>query len=192
MTTLIQPRLSALIEARYSPRAFAPTALPDGYAELLLEAARRAPSGGNSQPWRFIYAEKSRQAEVFDKIADTLTGNNRIWAPKAPMLVAAFAQEVNAEGKPISSARYDCGAALAWLTVQAQELGLYVHQMGGFDRQNLVEAFAIPQGFVPVTISAVGYLGHPGGLPEDLRERELTRTTRKPLVEVAFTGSFNS
>ncbi len=192
MTTLNQPRLSALVEARYSPRAFAPTALPDGYAALLLEAARRAPSGGNAQPWRFVYAEKTRHPEVFDKLAETLTGNNRIWAPTAPMLVAAFAQDLNAEGKPIGSARYDCGAALAWLTVQAQELGLYVHQMGGFDRQNLVEAFAVPQGFVPVTISAVGYLGHPDSLPEDLRERELSRTGRKPLAEIAFTGSFNS
>ena len=190
MSTTTQPRLSPIVENRYSPRSFASTALPEGYLELLLEAARRAPSGGNSQPWRFIYAEKANHPEAFVKMADCLMGNNQLWAPQAPLLLCVVAQEVNAEGKPIGSAKYDCGAAMAWLTVQASELGLYVHQMGGFEREKARQELHIPEGFAPVVMAAVGYLGHPDALPEHLKPGELKRTGRHPIEHIAFIGSF--
>ena len=46
--------LLRIIKARRSTREFKPDAFPEEYIDLILEAARWAPSGANSQPWSFI------------------------------------------------------------------------------------------------------------------------------------------
>jgi nitroreductase len=185
-------RLSPLVEGRWSPRSFLSTPLPEGTVQVLLDAAHRSASAGNTQPWRFIYAEKDRNPEAFDKMADLLTGNNRIWAPHAPLLICAIAQEETSEGRKLGAAHYDTGQAVAWLTVQASEMGLFVHQMGGFERERTREVLNIPEKHAPVTMIAVGYLGRPDALPEDMRERELVRSSRRALEEIAFIGHFPS
>lgn len=43
---------------RWSPRAFADELIDDSTLFRLFEAARWAPSGNNSQPWRFIYTRR--------------------------------------------------------------------------------------------------------------------------------------
>ena len=44
----------ARMKARHTCRGFAKTPLPDGAIEKILEAARWAMSGANSQPWEFV------------------------------------------------------------------------------------------------------------------------------------------
>ncbi len=46
--------LLELVKKRHSCRRFRPDPIPDGHVEKLLEAARWAMSGGNSQPWELI------------------------------------------------------------------------------------------------------------------------------------------
>jgi 5,6-dimethylbenzimidazole synthase len=43
-----------VIRHRMTNRAFAPCEIPREHFELILEAARHAPSGANSQPWHYI------------------------------------------------------------------------------------------------------------------------------------------
>jgi nitroreductase len=43
-----------LVKARRSVRSFRTDPIPDEYIDKIIEAARWAPSGGNSQPWEFI------------------------------------------------------------------------------------------------------------------------------------------
>jgi 5,6-dimethylbenzimidazole synthase len=43
-----------LVRARHTSRGFKPDSLPDGAVEKILEAARWAMSGANSQPWEYI------------------------------------------------------------------------------------------------------------------------------------------
>lgn len=62
--------LMAVIEGRMTSRAFAPDpAVPQAHVDMILEAARHAPSGANSQPWHFVVVGdpqvKSRIAEYF-------------------------------------------------------------------------------------------------------------------------------
>jgi nitroreductase len=45
-------RVSAAIDSRISCRAFHDTPVPQSTVVAILEAAKRAPSGGNLQPWR--------------------------------------------------------------------------------------------------------------------------------------------
>jgi 5,6-dimethylbenzimidazole synthase len=64
MGTTVDPRLynnvaryGALMEtvlARMTNRAFAPYDVPREHFEMILEAARHAPSGANAQPWHYI------------------------------------------------------------------------------------------------------------------------------------------
>ncbi len=55
----------ALVKARRSTRAFKTDLIPDGDVDKIMEAARFAPSGGNSQPWEFIVV---KDRETRDRI----------------------------------------------------------------------------------------------------------------------------
>ena len=46
--------LMEVIRSRMTNRAFAPSEVPREHFEMILEAARHAPSGANAQPWHYI------------------------------------------------------------------------------------------------------------------------------------------
>lgn len=79
---------------------------------------------------------------------------------------------------PNVAARYDLGAANAFLSLQATHFGLNVHQMGGFSQDVLKSNLNIPDYYEPVIILAIGYHGVPDMLPENLRIRELAPRER--------------
>jgi len=56
-----------LLKSRRSIRAYRPDPIPDEYVQKIIEAARWAPSGGNSQPWEFIVIKRR---DLKDKIAE--------------------------------------------------------------------------------------------------------------------------
>ena len=47
-----------LVKKRRSIRQFKPASIPDEYVDKIIEAARWAPSGANSQPWEFVVVKK--------------------------------------------------------------------------------------------------------------------------------------
>ena len=181
--------LNELVTKRYSPRAFSAATISQSELLVLLEAARKAPSSSNVQPWRFVHALRQEETS-FAEIANCLVDGNRIWAPKAAALVVAIAKETLENGKTNHYAAYDAGTATAWLTVQATSMGLFVHQMGGFDRERTVIALKIPEGYKPMAVLAIGYLGDPKQLPEANQESEIVRTSRLPMEAIAFQGTF--
>lgn len=176
------PILDTLNE-RWSPRAFdTDHALPEGALRGAFEAARWSASAMNSQPWRFILAR--RGSESFEKIASALVGFNQAWAASASALVVNIAVTADAEGKPQRWAEYDLGQAVAQFTVQAHSEGLYVHQMGGFDADAVVQAFDLAPELRPVSVMTVGKLGVPEQLADALKERELAPRTRTELADL--------
>ena len=58
--------LLALVQSRRSIRAFTQEPVPDDAVEKIIEAARWAPSGANSQPWEFLVV---REQETKDAMA---------------------------------------------------------------------------------------------------------------------------
>ena len=58
-----------LVKKRRSIRQFKPDPIPDGYIEKIVEAARWAPSGFNSQLWEFVVV---REPEIKNRIAEIL------------------------------------------------------------------------------------------------------------------------
>jgi len=56
-----------LAKTRRSIRGFKTDPIPDEYVDKIIEAARWAPSGANSQPWEFIVI---KEKEIKDRIVD--------------------------------------------------------------------------------------------------------------------------
>lgn len=178
-------KVREVIKERWSPRAFAGKAISTSDLRLILESASKAPSAFNEQPWRYIIGNKSD--ESYEKIMSALVEFNQSWAKTAPvLLVGVESKKYQRNQKPNAHSRHDLGQASAYLSLQAMELGIYSHQMAGFDADKIRELFEIPEDFEAVTVIALGYLGDVNQLPEDLQESESKRSGRKDLKEIVF------
>lgn len=179
-----------LISKRKSIRAFSERPIDDETLASLFEAARWAPSSANEQPWRFILAKKEDK-ESFRKMQDCLLEGNKIWAKDAAALILTIAKKTFDHNHKMNIySWHDVGLATAMLTVQATELNLHLHQMGGFDHLKTKAEFAIPDDYEVISIIALGYEGNPEMLPENLRAREVGERKRKPLSELVFSSQF--
>jgi nitroreductase len=169
------PDLHPTLSARYSPTSFDPAhALDDAQAGLLLEAARWAPSAGNSQPWAFIFSR--RGDSTHKRLVAHLAGSSARWAPQASVLVANLAHRFveGTDWEYSEFALYDLGQAVAHMTFQAQALGLHARQFRAFDREALEETFEVPPHWQLTTMTAFG-------LPAQKRP-EATRREARELV----------
>jgi nitroreductase len=174
-----------VIHERWSARSFSEREVSPETLRKVFEAARWAASSGNAQPWRFVVGLKG--SETHEKIAGTLGGANKAWAPKAPVLILGTALAVNAKGAANAYALYDLGAASTLLTLQAAALGMTTHQMAGYDHEAARQALGIPEEYALGSVIALGYQGEPEALGDaTLIERETTARTRKPLHEIVF------
>ncbi|MBA2348795.1 MAG: nitroreductase family protein [Solirubrobacterales bacterium] len=183
--------IADVLAARWSPRAFSDAPVTRDELHSLLEAARWAPSSGNSQPWRFVYALRDEDPEAHARILGVLDEYNQVWAKDASLLMISVAQLRN-EKRELRHAEHDVGLAVGTMLVQATTLGLHVHQMGGYDADAAREALAIPEHHAPVAAIAVGRLGSPSLLPEKLAAREVAERVRVPQAQFAYPGRFGA
>ncbi len=180
-----------LLERRYSPYAFSPRPVDAEKLRQMFEAARSAPSSFNEQPWRFVVARRE-DSEGFGRLLDTLVDKNRKWAQNAPVLVLSVAKvEFTHSGQPNRHALHDVGQAAAYLTLQATEFGLYVHQMAGFDPVKARQLLNIPEGYEPAAMMAVGYADDSGSPADALRQLDSARRPRRPLDTLLFEGTWD-
>lgn len=180
--------INDLIKDRWSPRAFSGEPVSRESIFRLLEAARWAASSYNDQPWRFIIGMKGEA--TYDKILQTLVEFNRAWAAKAPVLLLVCAGKTNGRGSFNRHYAYDTGQAVANLSIQAMDMGLYLHQMAGFSQEKSREAFAIPEDVEPMAAIAVGYKGNPGALNDSSKKSELSPRSRKDFKEFCFENNW--
>lgn len=171
------------IESRWSGRAFADQEMTKEEIESLVEAARWAPSSYNAQPWRFIASLRGEKG--YDELFDTLLPGNSSWAGNAAALVLVLGQKkMSHNGMPNNYYAYDTGAAVAFLSLEAERKGLNIHQMGGFDRTKVNELFKFEEDLEPLCVLAIGKRDIPDALPEDLKARELAKQTRLSLSDI--------
>jgi nitroreductase len=174
-----------IILKRWSPRSFADKPVSSEDLTRIFTAAAWAASSYNEQPWRFLVGRKGD--ETYAKILDTLIGFNQSWASSAPVLILTVAKKTFAHnGQPNAYALHDTGAASANLTLQATALGLHTHGMAGLDKDKARASFSIPEDFEIGAVWALGYLGDPTALPEQMQQMELAPRSRKPLPEFVF------
>jgi nitroreductase len=179
-----------LIAARWSPRALDPDGkVTDEQLRAVLEAARWAPSHGNTQPARFLVGR--RGDETYARLFDLLSPRNKGWAHSAAVLMMACASTVNEKGA-VPMPEYGVGLAAENLVLQAVAEGLVAHQMGGFNKEGAKLVFSLPPDVEPQVMIVLGTLGSPDLLDEDRRAKELAPRRRKPLNEIAFTGEWGN
>jgi nitroreductase len=182
--------IHSLIGERWSPRAFVDRAVEPEKLRSLFEAARWAASSYNGQPWNFIVATKNDSGN-YRKVLDCFIEFNQGWAKNAPVLALSVAKlKFDHNGEPNRHAFHDVGQASATLALQAEALGLAVHQMAGILPDKAREIFAIPKGYEAVAGIAIGYPGEAHTLPDQLKERELAPRERKALDSFVFTGKW--
>lgn len=103
--------------------------------------------------------------------------------------MVACAVVVDSDGRAQRWAEYDTGQAVAALSVQATDLGLHVHQMGGFDPDAIRSAFRLAEAITPVTALAIGQWDPHADLPATLTEHEQNPRERRPIDELMLTVS---
>lgn len=169
------PELHPMLAHRFSPVRFREDAVVErAHVETMLEAARRAPSAGNSQPWRFVVGV--RGDDVHERIVRHLARSSGAWAPAASAIVVNLAV-VGIEGAPgweySEFATYDLGQAVAHMCVQALTIGLDSHQFRAFDREGVAAELAVPPHLEVVSMTAFGVADHrPGEIPSPGTSRD--------------------
>jgi nitroreductase len=149
--------LHPVLRNRFSPLRFdAGHTVRDREVALLLEAARWAPSAGNSQPWAFFLAR--RGTPEHDLVVGHLAASARRWVPDAALLVVNLVhRQVEGTDWPYSEfADYDVGQAVAHMTLQAHALGLACRQFRAFDLEALTRSLDVQDGWAVLTITAIG------------------------------------
>ncbi len=175
------------IAHRWSPRAFDPQAQVSAQEiTALLEAARWAATWGGRQPVRFFVG---RRGEPTYATLSGLLNRGNAYATHAGALILVCADEGDDQNTALYSA-VDAGAAEANLITEAVSRGLICHPMAGFDVDGARAAFSIPEQVRPLMVIAIGDLADYATAAPEIAERDHKPRTRRPLEEIAFSGTW--
>lgn len=122
--------------------------------ELLLEAARTAPSSWNQQPARYVAVTHVANIQALCSVLH----RTNAWAAHAAGIVVQVAcpdDDNRVDGKDYYL--YDCGLAMMSLVYQAQALGLTTRQMIGWDEAGVKAHLGIPERYRVVVMTGLGY-----------------------------------
>ena len=169
------------IKTRRSIRRYKTTPVDDKTIELVLEAARWAPSWDNTQCWRFIVV---RDSKIRDELANITTYNNSATEAirKAPVVIVACA-ELGKSGYyhgELATDKgdwymFDVALAMQNLALAAHSLGLGTVHVGLFDAKKAASILGLPEDFCVVEMTPLGY-----------PDQEPRPTPRKELSEIVF------
>jgi len=180
------------IKTRRSIRKYKTTPVDDKTIELVLDAARWAPSWANTQCWRFIVV---RDSNIKDKLADTLVAASDRPNPaadairNAPLVIVACA-ELGKSGyfareprEPVTDKgdwyMFDVALAMQNLALAAHSVGLGTVHVGAFDAKSAASILEVPQGFCVVEMTPLGY-----------PDQEPSLRPRQELSEIVFSDKY--
>ena len=179
------------IRTRRSIRQYKATSVDNKTIELVLGAARWAPSWANTQCWRFVVV---RDSNIKSGLANVLSVNNPATDAirDAPVVIVACAELGKAgyfrrePGEPVTDKgdwwyMFDVALAMQNLVLAAHSLGLGTVYVGAFDAKKAASILEVPRGFCVVGMTPLGYPAQePGPRP------------RKELSEIVFYDKFSS
>jgi nitroreductase len=178
------------IDIRRAYRSLIPVEISTEMIEQLTHAIHYAPSCFNNQPWHFVFVSN---IETLKKMHNSLSKGNE-WACNASMIIVAC---VKKEDDCIIYDReyflFDTGIAVAFVILQATELGLVAHPIAGYSPKKVREILQIPEQYTIINLIIVGK--HTTSinpvLSEKQKEAERIRPSRKPLKSVIHHNMFN-
>jgi nitroreductase len=143
-----------LLAERYSVRGFSPQPVEPAKLDLILEAARIAPSACNYQPQRIKVATGSDLA-LIDQCSPC-----RFGAPV--VLIVCYDSQVSAKRSSIDGRELgdlDAAIACTYMMLAAQELGLGSCWVAHFEPEKAKSLFTLKDNIVPIALLPVGYPG---------------------------------
>jgi len=184
------------IKTRRSIRRYKTTPVNDETVDLILDAARWAPSWANRQCWRFIVVRddniKAELANTLIKVqgGDTAVDNPSIRAIRsAPVVIVACAELGKSGyefGKPATDKgdywyMFDVALAMQSLALAAHSLGLGTVHVGAIDAKKAASILKVPEGFCVVEMTPLGY-----------PDNEPSARPRKELSEIVFHDTYGN
>ena len=144
--------VSEAIQSRYSCRSYQDRPIERDKLDVILEAARLAPSAKNMQDWRFVVVTNK---DTRRRLAEA--ANNQMFIADAGAVVVACSNSnhVMRCGQPI--APIDVAIALEHIALQATELGLATCWIGSFYPDKVRSVLDIPQDITVVELMSLGY-----------------------------------
>ncbi len=185
------------ILTRRSIRKYKNTPVEDAKLKLIIESARLAPSGDNSQPWKFIII---KSAEVRQKI--TQVSHNQKWMMQAPVFIVCVAdmsvrlkdlrkrdqnisdtshldlQEDNSE-RELKLIIRDTTIAIDHLVLQSESMGLGTCWIAWFEQKDIKAVLNIPTDKYVVAVITLGYA-----------DQNPKPRPRKPLEDIIYYESW--
>jgi nitroreductase len=177
-----------LVQGRRSIRRFLETPVERDKVLACLEAARRAPSAHNAQPWRFLVVDDPAVKSGMAKAAFSGIYSGSKFAARAPVIIVLLAKlDLVADriGGRLQGVPYhfvDLGIAGEHIALQAEELGLATCWMGWFHFRKLRKFLDIPKKYKIVAMMPLGYA-------EKRPTREPPRRTLREIVSFNRMGS---
>ncbi len=177
--------LMKIIKSRRSVRRFTKQPVTDDELGILLEAARLAPSSGNTQPWRFVVV---REAEMVEKLAKaTPIGGSAVnrWLEKAPCIIVCCGKPgpvyhgASKAVLPADLMTMDIAIATEHIVLAAAEMELGTCWVGWLSEKKVKKLLGLPRSWKVVAMLAVGWPEKP------LKDHE---PNRKKIAEIAFRG----
>ena len=157
------------IAARYSVRGYKPDPVPDELLDKVLEAARRAPTAANKQPFRLVVIRTQGREEELGRVYA------RRWFTQAPLVIAVVAVPGEAwrrmDDKPYDEV--DAAIAMDHLVLAATALGLGTCWIAAFDPAAAREVLGLPDDVEPVAFTPLGW-----------PDKASANTDRRPLDEL--------
>lgn len=157
------------IQQRRSIRRYKDLPVSEEHIELLLEAARLAPTGSNTQAGRFIVV---RSDEMREKVSEV--SHNQMWMMRAPLFIVCVADmRVRLPDGPLAVDEHspepevkqcirDVAIQAEHIVLQAEELGLGTCWIAWFIQEEIRPLLGVPEDKFVV---AVLIAGHPDESP---------------------------
>lgn len=154
------------IKERRSIRSFTTENVSDAAVKLLIEAARYAPSAGNTQPLELVVV---RDPEIKRRLS--LAALNQTYIQKASIVFVVCADVTRSKkgygsrGEKLYSIQ-DTAAATENILLAAHELGLATCWIGAFNEEDVAWVINAPKNTKPVAIVPVGYPAEKPSVPK--------------------------
>jgi nitroreductase len=146
-----------VIEARHSVRAFDPQEdVSEETIQRILEAAVRAPSAGNRQPWHFVVV---RREQVRQRLAQAAGGQGFVAQAPVVIVVCTDAGRSAAQYGERGTNLYciqDTAAAVEHILLAVTALGLGGCWVGAFDDSAAAGALQLSATLHPVAMIPIG------------------------------------
>lgn len=153
------------IEMRRSIRKYIDKPVEEDKLNQIIESARLAPSGSNTQPWHFIVVRTELMRQALSKAS-----HDQKWMISAPIFVVCVANirsridknidivvNENSPQEEVKQMIRDTAISIGYLLLEAENLGLGTCWVAWFTQDEIRPILNIPSDKYVVGIITVGY-----------------------------------